>query len=224
LKVELVSHTPNPVELCGRIAGISYGKEEREGYGDFIKKLIKMGHFGVLEHAVFTFRAEGISRALTHQWVRHRVGSFLQRSQRRVDESEPNYVLPPMEYLKDKGSTATYGGKIMPVHEAASSLMRDTIESCFRAYKHLREYYQVKPEDARFVLPNATETKIYWTANARTLRHFFKLRLHKTAQWEIRELAKEMFNLVYAVAPAFFEDLRTLRETGEYSGEEGGLE
>ncbi|MEM2282626.1 MAG: FAD-dependent thymidylate synthase [Candidatus Hadarchaeales archaeon] len=202
LKVELVAYTPNPVELCGRAAGVSYDKEEKEDYGAFIRRIVALGHESVLEHASFTFRVEGISRALSHQWVRHRICSFTQRSQRRVDESRGGYVLPPLDYLEEKK------------REEVRGKMEAFIKSSFDLYRELREA-GVRAEDARYVLTNATETKIYWTANARELRHFFRLRLHKESQWEIRQMAQQMFDLVYRVAPPLFEDLRRLRETGE---------
>lgn len=202
LKVELVAHTPNPVELCGRAAGVSYDKEKKEDYGAFIRRIVALGHESVLEHASFTFRVEGISRALSHQWVRHRICSFTQRSQRRVDESRGGYVLPPLDYLEERR------------REEVRGKMEAFIKSSFDLYRELREA-GVRAEDARYVLTNATETKIYWTANARELRHFFRLRLHKESQWEIRQMAQQMFDLVYRVAPPLFEDLRRLRETGE---------
>jgi len=202
LKVELVAYTPNPVELCGRAAGVSYDKEEKEDYGAFIRRIVALGHESVLEHASFTFRVEGISRALSHQWVRHRICSFTQRSQRRVDESRGGYVLPPLDSLEEKK------------REEVRGKMEAFIKSSFDLYRELREA-GVRAEDARYVLTNATETKIYWTANARELRHFFRLRLHKESQWEIRQMAQQMFDLVYRVAPPLFEDLRRLRETGE---------
>lgn len=205
MKVELISHTPNPVELCGRAAGITYAKEEKEDYAKFIRKIISMGHESVVEHANFTFRVEGVSRALTHQWVRHRLCSFTQRSQRRVDESEPKYILPELDYLPETKP---------PVRANAKGTMKACIDTCFETYRQLI-HFGVKPEDARFVLPNATETKMVWTANARELRHFFKLRLHKTAQWEIREMAQKMFDLVCAVARPLFDDLADLRGVGE---------
>jgi len=203
MKVELVAYTPKPIELCGKAAGISWDKEKKEDYDAFIRRIIRMGHESVIEHATFTFRVEGVSRALSHQWVRHRICSFTQRSQRRVDESGSNYILPPLDYIQDEER-----------RDNLINLMRDNIENAFGIYRKLRDA-GVKGEDARFVLPNATETKMHWTANARELRHFFKLRLHKDAQWEIREMAKRMYDLVAPIAPAMFEDLKKIRETGE---------
>ncbi len=200
LKVELIAYTPNPVEVCGKAAGVSYDKEEKEDYGTFIRRIVAFGHESVLEHASFTFRVEGISRALSHQWVRHRICSFTQRSQRRVDEGRGRYVLPPLDYLKNG--------------EELKRKMEEFIQQSFKLYGELTAA-GVRREDARYILTNATETKMYWTANVRELRHFFRLRLHKESQWEIRQMARQMFDLVYQIAPPLFEDLKRLRETGE---------
>ena len=202
MKVELVSHTPNPIELCARAAGVSYAKEEKENPSAFIKRVVAMGHESVLEHASFTFRVEGISRACSHQWVRHRICSFTQRSQRHVDESEAEFVYPPLDYLSPDKRTE------------ANNLIRKAIENALESYKVLKKL-GVRLEDARYVLPNATQTVIYWTVNARELRHFFKLRLAKDAQWEIKELARRIFDLVYPIAPEFFEDLKPLHESAK---------
>jgi len=198
VEVLLVAHTPNPVEVCGRAAGICWDKEEKENYDDFIRRIIKVGHESVIEHAVFTFRVEGISRACSHQWVRHRICSFSQRSQRFVREDEMSYVIPSFDYLERHA------------RDDANAVFAFVMKDVWDAYSELLSL-GVKPEDARFVLPNACETKIYWTANARELRHFFKLRLSKHAQWEIRILACKIYDLVVKVAPALFDDLNDLR-------------
>ena len=189
-----------PTELVGRAAGICYDKEDKEDYDAFVCRVIKTGHESVIEHASFTFRVEGISRALTHQWVRHRLCSFSQRSQRYVKEREPSFVMPKLDYMGNSPKRVTAVIKITAAMDIA-----------WEAYNQLIEL-GVKGEDARFVLPNACETKMVWTANARELRHFFKLRMDKHAQWEIRAMAKKMFDLVMEVAPALFEDLKPLRD------------
>ncbi|MFQ5910175.1 MAG: FAD-dependent thymidylate synthase, partial [Thermoplasmata archaeon] len=91
----MARYTPNPIETAGRAAGICWDKEEKEDYGSFIKRVVRMGHESVIEHVSFTFRIEGVSRAMTHQLVRHRIASYSQRSQRYVDEGEFAYVTPP---------------------------------------------------------------------------------------------------------------------------------
>ena len=201
MKVELVSYTPNPVESCGRAAGICYDKEQKEDYGSFIKRIISYGHMDVIEHANFTFRVEGISRACSHQLVRHRHSSFSQRSQRYVSEKESSFILPSLEYVSPEK------------REEASSVMREYIKRSYEVYISLIKL-GVKKEDARFVLTNAAETRLFWTTNARSLRHFFVMRLDTSAQWEIRDLARLAFDEVIKVAPALFDDLLELRNTG----------
>jgi len=156
--------------------------------GKIIESCLNMKHESVLEHASFTFYVEGVSRTLTHQLVRHRLASYSQQSQRYVKMKEPTYVMPPelsdIEVAKFKVSMI---------------LAWDT-------YKNLIDG-GMKPEDARFVLPNACTTKIMITMNARELRHFFELRIHPHAQWEIREMAGRMFFLAHDKAPLLFKDL-----------------
>jgi thymidylate synthase (FAD) len=202
-----------PIEVVGRAGGICWDKEEKEDYESFVRRVIKMGHESVIEHASFTFRVEGVSRALTHQWVRHRLCSFSQRSQRYVKENEVNYVMPPMEYLDGKPSKTHWVPK--DARDRARRKIEDAMNDAWNYYNELINL-GVRGEDARFVLPNACETKMVWTSNARELRHFFKLRMDKHAQWEIRKMAQLMFDEVMKVAPVFFEDLKPLR--GDING------
>lgn len=189
--MELVRHTSDPVEAAGRAAGICWNKEEKEDYGAFVKRVVRKGHESVIEHVSFTFRIEGVSRALTHQLVRHRIASYSQRSQRFVDEGEFTYVIPP-NVEKD---------------EKARGLFISFMEDSKDLYHRLRGM-GIPKQDARFVIPNACESMIYVTMNARSLRNFLRLRLAKDAQWEIRKLATEMFDLAYRVGPELFEDLK----------------
>jgi thymidylate synthase (FAD) len=189
--VELVRYTSDPVEAAGRAAGICWNKEEKEDYGAFVKRVVRKGHESVIEHVSFTFRIEGVSRALTHQLVRHRIASYSQRSQRFVDEGEFTYVIPP-NVKKD---------------EEARRLFVSFMENSKDLYHRLREM-GIPKQDARFVIPNACESRIFVTMNARSLRNFLHLRLAKDAQWEIRKLATRMFDLVYEVGPELFEDLK----------------
>ncbi|MFQ6127875.1 MAG: FAD-dependent thymidylate synthase [Thermoplasmata archaeon] len=191
IRVDLVRYTPNPIEAAGRAAGICWDKEEKEDYGTFIKRIVRRGHESVIEHVSFTFRIEGVSRALTHQLVRHRIASYSQRSQRYVDEGEFGYVIPPS----------------VESNEEARKLYEDFMRDSKELYHRLREMGIAK-QDARFVLPHACESKIVVTMNARSLRNFFRLRFARDAQWEIRRLASKMFDLVYGVAPELFEDLK----------------
>jgi len=198
-----------PTEIVSRAAGISHDKEERENHANFVKRVIGFGHESVLEHVSFTFRVEGVSRALTHQWVRHRLCSFTQRSQRYVKEKEISFVMPPMEYLFSDVDDES-NSKL----DMARRLIDYSVEVSWKNYLRLLEL-GVKAEDARFVLPNACETKMVWTANARELRHFFKLRMDLHAQWEIRRMACYMFDLVYNVSPTLFGDFVSLRTSNK---------
>jgi thymidylate synthase (FAD) len=214
MTVELVTYTPNPVEIVGRAAGICWDKEEKEDYPAFVRRVVKMGHTSVIEHAVFTFRVDGVSRALTHQWVRHRICSFSQRSQRFIKERNFDYIVPPsidrsgtFHFMIDN----SYGNNVKPVELSLS------YDGFMKLAGDMYDKYLgvgIKGEDARFVLPNACETKMYWTINARALRNFFKLRLSIHAQWEIRAMAGKMYDLVVAIAPALFDDMQNLRDTG----------
>ena len=198
MKVELVRYTHDPVVAAGRAGGVCYDKEEKEDYGKFIMGIVRSGHESVIEHVVFTFRIEGVSRACTHQLVRHRIASYSQRSQRYVDEGEFDYVVPP----SIEGS------------EEAKREFEETMDFLIKKYEQLKDIGVTK-EDARFVLPNACTTTIVVTMNARSLRNFLKVRMEKHAQWEIRVLAGKMYDLVQKVAPELFEDLQTLRDTGK---------
>ncbi len=195
LQVKLISHTPMPEVVVATAmrqsrfkGGVSELSLDRKEIVRLINLALNLGHFSVFEHISFTFAIEGISRACSHQLVRHRFFSFTQQSQRYVKEFDFPYIVP--ETIKNN-------------KEAYKEFNR-VIWEIGRVYKEL---VNVVPfEDARFVLPNATETKIVATANARELMHFFKLRLDEAAQWEIRNLAKKMFELVNKVAPVIFSE------------------
>ena len=153
MKVELLFITPEAeklIETAGRTSYLSFGKQGKDTEKAFIRMLIKRGHLSVLEHAYATFRISGISRAFTHQLVRHRLCSFTQQSQRYVDESKFNYIEP----LSIKN------------HPEAHSAFVDFMEKARKAYQELQKL-GIKKEDARFVLPNATESQIVVTAKDR---------------------------------------------------------
>ncbi len=195
LKVKLIAFTPDPERVVATAmrqsrlkGGVAELKLPDEKVRHFINLALKLGHLSVFEHISFTFAIEGISRACSHQLVRHRMFSFTQQSQRYVKEADFPYIIPD-SIKKNEGALRKY-----------ETLM----EQIGRVYNELAE--SVPLEDARFVLPNATETKIVATSNARELMHFFKLRLDVAAQWEIRNLAKEMFNKVNIVAPLIFSE------------------
>ena len=155
-----------------------------------LSTIMSSGHFSTLEHASYTFSVEGVSRALTHQLVRHRLASFNQQSQRYVKfKDEPNFVTP----------------KTVSQNPEALERFNAAMDAAWEAYAALAEM-GVPAEDARYVLPNACESKIVVTMNIRELLHFFSLRCCNRAQWEIRELAWKMLELVRPTAPFIFMD------------------
>lgn len=196
-KVELISHTIDPQQVivaairqCYSKVGASDLKEKtnEETRKRLINQIVKSGHTSTIEHASFTFAIEGISRAATHQLVRHRIASYSQQSQRYVRAGEDfDYILPP-SIENDEKSKEVY---------------ENTIKTIQKAYRDLIEA-GIEKEDARFLLPNAAETKIVVTMNARSLLHFFEKRLCTRAQWEIRILATKMLALVKPIAPDIF--------------------
>lgn len=198
LKVKLLDHTPEPertVAMAARLCYSAAGAEELserlsdEQVQKMVKKMVKLGHGSTLEHASFTFGIEGVSRVLTHQLVRHRIASYDQQSQRYVAAHGFRYITPP---------------SIAGNPEAKARFDR-VIADIRAAYDELKEM-GVPQEDARYVLANATETKILVTMNARTLMHFFNLRCCYRAQWEIREMAYKMLEEVKQVAPTLFHN------------------
>lgn len=192
MEVKLIYITPNPekiIEEAGRTAHESFDKLTPESHIKFIRMLLKLGHESVLEHAVASFRISGVSRSLTHQLVRHRIASYTQKSQRYVNESNFDYVIP--DTIKN--------------NEEALKIYKDFMEITRDTYKKLINI-GIPKEDARFVLPNATKTEIVLTANFRELRHMIKLRGSKDAQWEIRRVFIEILKILKEYAPTVFED------------------
>jgi thymidylate synthase (FAD) len=199
LDVKLLSHTPDPERAIAAAARLCYapvGAAEllETMSDDAVRKVLKIiitsGHTSALEHASFSFAIDGVSRALTHQLVRHRLASYNQQSQRYVSYTdEPAFIVPP-EVAAD------------PV---ASAAFLDSCAASFISYRQLLDS-GVPPEDARYLLPNAMETKIVVTMNIRELLHFLELRCCKRAQWEIRDLALAMLDLAEPVAPYIFTD------------------
>jgi len=197
MKVKLIQHTKDADKICALAAlGCHEQKAAFELEEDItlssiehiLRYTISKGHESVIEHASFTFSIKGVSRSLSHQLVRHRIASFSQQSQRFVKMEEPEFVTPHT-IAENKAIVDKYE-KIM-----------EQIWSVYNEF--IKEGIPV--EDARFVLPNACKTNIVVTMNARELHHFFELRCCEKAQWEIRELAREMLKLVKKVAPLIFE-------------------
>lgn len=194
MSVTLVAFTPDPDAVCDMAARTCTSAQCPElspavNRTRALEHARDAHHNSVLEHAVFTFLIEGVSRALTHQLVRHRIASYSQQSQRFVSMDTPSYVTPH-----------TVNGS-----EEARRVFDETMDVIWEAYSEL-EALGIPPEDARYVLPNACKTNITVTMNARSLLNFFEERLCTHAQWEIRELAGMMLELAKRVAPVIFED------------------
>ncbi len=220
MKVELLSHTPNPEKVIACSAKLCYSNSHiddlydgltEEASANFVEKLASFGHASPVEHVSFTFGIEGVSRTLLAQITRHRIASFSVQSQRYVKLDQFEYIIPP-EIEKN---------------EKAKALFLDMMEKDLAAYIELsdilaKQHYEEfvnsgipekkasqmaekkANEDARFVLPNACETKMIVTMNARSLMNFFAHRCCDRAQWEIKELADAMLKIVYEIAPTLF--------------------
>lgn len=173
MKVTLIQATEKPIETIAKIASICYNSDPKNPLG-LVKHLYRNGHHSVFEHIYFTFKIEGISRACSHQLVRHRHCSFTQRSQRYCSEDGFDFVVPPTiskpEFIADMS----------------------TIERWYELYRE----DDIPNEDARYILPNACATEMYLSCNLRELIHISNERLCSRAQWEIRDLAKKMVELV----------------------------
>jgi thymidylate synthase (FAD) len=199
MKVTLLQHTPDPeltvalaARLCYSKVGIDELKQKltNSDINAFLDKIMSLGHQSVLEHASFTFGIEGISRVTSHQLVRHRVASYSQQSQRYVSHREQFAVVIPPEIAKQPEMLKIFNEQMLSLHEAYARMVDAGIPA----------------EDARYLLPNATETKIVVTMNARELLHFFAVRCCERAQWEIRAMSIEMLRLVRELAPVIFKD------------------
>ena len=248
LKVKIIAHTPQPdkvVAQAGKLCYSAVGVDEitqkltEEEIARYVNMLASIGHESPLEHVSFTFAIEGISRACTHQIVRHRIASYSQQSQRYVKLEQFEYIIPPAiesnpeakrifieamerdqkaydelvdllleDILIDKHA-ADYGSCIREILKENPDAVPDRSKVLdLYAEKFLKEYGKAEKqaiEDARYVFPNACETKIVITMNARSLLHFFNVRCCNRAQWEIREMATEMLKECKKIAPALFK-------------------
>ena len=199
LQVFLLSCTPEPeraiaaaARLCYAAVGASELMETmtNEAVHKLLRTVLSSGHTSTLEHASYTFGIEGVSRALTHQLVRHRLASYNQQSQRYVTYTDlPKFIVPPL----------------VAADPVALERFNTANKLAFEAYRGLLAL-GVPAEDARYLLPNAMETKIVVTMNVRELMHFFELRCCKRAQWEIRALAQLMLDIAEPTAPYLFMD------------------
>ena len=196
MRVQLLSYTPDPEQVAAAAARLCYSsasiaqllERSRDDHAALLAKILDLGHFSVLEHASFTFGIEGISRACSHQLVRHRIASYSQQSQRYVAVQERFPAVTPPSIVEN-----------LQLNERFEQLLKD----CHLLYGELMAA-GIPAEDARFVLPNAAATKLVMTMNARELRHFFALRCCRRAQWEIRAMATAMLRLCQPVAPLLF--------------------
>ena len=204
LNVTLIAHTPEPEKVIAMASRTCYSALDLEGLDKktdtadnaaYIRRVLASGHTSIAEHASFTFGLEGVSRTLLAQITRHRVASFSVQSQRYVSVAGAevfDYVLPP---------------RIRALGPEAEEKFAWQMKTMQRWYDEWSEALgQDSAEDARFVLPGAAATRIVMTMNARELLHFFSLRMCNRAQWEVREAAWRMYELVYPLAHSVFEN------------------
>ncbi|MDR3275560.1 MAG: FAD-dependent thymidylate synthase [Endomicrobium sp.] len=199
MKVKLIKFTQNPEKVCAVAARLCYrsaGIDEildkfTEGIKELLFKVISSGHHSVLEHASFTFGIENVSRALLAQLTRHRIASFSVQSQRYVKFKNGIEFIIPETIKKNKALLKKY-----------NNILKN-IETLYKEFLDA----DIPAEDARYILPTASATKIIITMNARELRHFFSLRCCNRAQWEIKDMACHMLNLVRTAAPLLFADV-----------------
>lgn len=198
MRAVIIAHTPNPERVAASAARQCYSKNSAtkaiaDLKDDDVKRLLRMiinnGHLSVLEHASFTFAIDGISRACSHQLVRHRIASYSQQSQRYVKLDEIDWVIP--ESIKRDPE--------------ASKIFEGALDACKSCYSVLLAK-GLPTEDVRYILPQSSPTKIVVTMNARALLNFFELRCCLRAQWEIRAVAEEMLSQVKGIAPVIFEN------------------
>lgn len=197
MEVSIISATDNPIHVISLCAGTCYGKADYSPKR--VKNCFNQNHMSVFENASITFKVEGISRACSHQLVRHRLASFCQESQRYVKHSylgEDWYIMPP-EFKQ---------------HLELEQFFKIQMAAAAMEYRKALED-GIRPEDARYLLPEATKTNITMTVNVRELFHFLDLRTDKAAQWEIRELAEEMVKQIKDFLGSEWQELISLWET-----------
>lgn len=200
-KVKLLSYTKNGLQLiysafkeCYNIRS-SYDEWEKHVVTDknimkkFIRSVLESGHTSPIEHVSFTFAIDQIDRSVSHQIVRHRIASYSQKSQRYVDHSTAKFILP----------------KTISKSKEALDIYKETLNQIVKSYQKLVDL-GIPKEDARYLLPNATQTSLVMTMNCRSLLHFFELRCCQRAQWGIREVANKMLKLCRQILPEIFEN------------------
>jgi thymidylate synthase (FAD) len=235
LLVKLIEHTPNPEKIVAAAAKLCYsavGVDEilenldEEKTEKLLDMLMAYGHHSPIEHVSFTFAIEGISRSLTHQLVRHRVASYSQQSQRYVKLEGFEYIIPPdieKNEIAKKIFIESMNRVQIEYNQLVEILCKAELDKLIKEYLNQKklisseeiekkQYIILKGsaekkaiEDARYVFPNACETKIIVTMNARELIHFFNQRCCNRAQWEIRQMAKTMLMQARIIAPVLFK-------------------
>ena len=223
MKVKLLAHTPEPekvismaAKLCYSPVGVDAIAENltQESINKFLNMLVSMVHESPIEHVTFTFGIEGISRSCSHQIVRHRIASFSQQSQRYVKLDQFEYIIPP-EIERNEEAKKIFIESMNKCQEDYDKLVeilfakhyQELLDKGVSEKKAKSQAEKMSIEDARYVFPNACETKMVFTINARSLYNFFHHRCCERAQWEIRELATEMLRLVREVAPILFNNV-----------------
>lgn len=212
MKVTLIAHTPDPEAVVAAAAKVCYSPLSlneivsnawNEDNAAYIEKLTALGHESPIEHVSFTFAVEGVSRSLLAQLTRHRIASFSVRSQRYVSEIGFDFVVPP-EIAADPQAAYIFDGAMGSLDMEYRQLVKRLKELYIERGMEGAAARKKAQEDARFVLPNACETQLMMTMNARELLHFFSKRCCNRAQWEIRQMADEMLRLCKGVAPHIF--------------------
>ena len=212
MKISLLNYTPHPEATIAAAAKLCYSNKSihdltlgvsDDDAAEFIDKLMSLGHESPIEHVTFTFGIEGISRSNSHQLVRHRIASYSQKSQRYVNETQFDYVIPPS--IAGMGAEDRFKKLMEYIQVEYDSIRKDLIDEYVANNVDPKAAEKMANEDARYVLPNACCTSIIVTMNVRSLFNFFKLRCCNRAQWEIREVANEMYRLCYTVAPNIFK-------------------
>ena len=214
MKVKLLEHTPNPEKLIAAAAKLCYSSSTidelimddmtDESVEKFLNMLFSLGHESPIEHASFTFAIEGISRACSHQLVRHRIASYSQKSQRYVNETQFEYVTPEA-IASDHLSKDVYDETMKLLQCRYDFIRAGLIQKYVKAGMDEKAAEKKANEDARMVLPNACCTSIIVTMNIRSLFNFFKHRCCNRAQWEIRDMATRMWRLCMEVSPTIFK-------------------
>lgn len=221
MKVKIIAHTEFPEETIAKSAKLCYSrvgvdeiseKLDEDSTNKFLNMLMGFSHMSPLEHASFTFAVEGVSRTLTHQLVRHRIASYSQQSQRYVRLNHFEYIVPP-QIEKNPKAKEIFIRTMEEDQKAYDDLVEILIEENSKEYiemgldkdKARKKVEKQSIEDARYVFPNACETKIVFTMNVRTLLHFLSLRCCNRAQWEIRQMATEMLRQLKEISPILFK-------------------